>query len=215
MDIAILQELRLDIDALYQLAEPLVPIVEEDEQFDYTIYSKSNELKELRKSLLLSKAWCGKLMGELGGTSPYKNDGDRKSVGDIEPTDSQAEYLENVIGHYLINKKNSWSDKNYVEKIDKLRELVDYVSDKFIKNYSTCESILITIIFMHIQETKLWLGFELGRVRDEAQVQIDAEVKRMETREQEIDNFIDNKIERQEKDSEGLSNDELRDALNE
>lgn len=186
MDTVILQELRLDIDALYQLVEPLRPIVEEDELFDCMTYHKSEQLKEISKSLLLSKAWCGKLMGELGGTSPYKNDGNRKSVGDIEPTDSQAKFLENVIGHYLMNRKNAWSERNHVEKIDKLRELVDYVSDKFIKNYASCESILITIIFMHIQEAKLWMGFELGRIRDVAQMEIDADIKKMETKEQEM-----------------------------
>lgn len=222
MDTVILQELRFDIDALYQLTRPLKPIEAGEYQWPVLYPQPTKELDEVCKSLLLAKAWCGKLMGELGGTSPYKNDGNRKSVGDIEPTDSQAEHLENVIGHFLANRKNSWSDKNHVEKIDKLRELVDYVSDKFIKNYSTCESILITIIFMHIQEAKLWLGFELGRVRDEAQIQIDAEVKRMEVKEQEINNVV---VEVQtpipfnlfvpHKKEEGMNNDELRDALNE
>lgn len=202
MDTVILQELRLDIDALYQLIEPLEPI--EDDCIE-SLYSKSDELKEVSKSLFLSKAWCGKLIGELGGTSPYKNDGNRKSVSDIEHTDSQAQYLENVIGHYLSNRKNSWSDKNYIEKIDKLRELVDYVSNKFIKSYASCESILITIIFMHIQESKLWLGFELGRIRNQAQKEIDIEARKMELREGEMN--INPPIKE-------MNNDELNNALN-
>lgn len=179
-----LKQLRLDLDGISHLILGLTPYI------DSGGIGISVELYDSNKSIILGKAWIGKLMGELGIPSPYINDGNRNTVGDIEPIDAQSspDPRGTVIQTFLSDNKNIWSNKNHVQRVDALRGVIDWTLDKFIKGYADNQSITISIIFQHITEAKLWLGFELGRIRDEEQAKLDKEIKHQEERQKEIEN---------------------------
>lgn len=152
-----LNTLRVDIDAISQLTKDLTPDgFEEDET--------SNELYATHTSLLLGKAWIGKLLGTMGGTSPYLNDGHRKEVKDIEPTDARA----TMLGEFKL-------EGTHTEKVDTLRQYVQTAINKlealdkdFKFNLDRNGAICRTQVWVHLTEARLHLGFELGRVREEA-----------------------------------------------
>jgi hypothetical protein len=155
-----LKQLRLDIDGLTQLTEGL---------FNPPGFFISDETLSCRKSLYLAKAWAGKLLGELGDPTPYKNDGERKDVADIEPTDAQTSKTE-AWAHAQL-----WEYKNHIEKVDWLhqaiQEKIDVVkfidSNKFPTPLDTREkAISRTQIWTHLIEARLHLGFELERIRE-------------------------------------------------
>lgn len=135
----ILQELRLRIDAIAK-----------------TIESNINQQKESKaciKSLYMAKAWTGKLLGELGSESPYKNDGKRNGVEDIEPTDA-------------VSKSNPVAGLNYVQVVDRerqeIQQLIDLVAGLEITPKPTREqSICRTNIWNHLCEARFELGFLL------------------------------------------------------
>jgi len=84
-----IKELRVKIDGLSQLTKELKPLTflsSVDNSRDYN----SPEIEKAYDSLILAKAWLGKVLGELGEATPYKNDGNRKTIGDIEPTADRA-----------------------------------------------------------------------------------------------------------------------------
>lgn len=157
-----LDELRLSIDSISQMVINLRPPECEEGKTSFELY-------EVNKSLLLAKAWAGKLQGELGGTSPYKNDGNRQSVADIEPTYAHVDSKDWA-------EKNSWKELNHVQQVDQLRQTIQiYVEQvgewwKVLskeQGYPSREaSICRTQIWVHLVEARLHLGFELGRLRD-------------------------------------------------
>ena len=143
-----LDSLRLEIDTISQLVSSLT--------------TKSTQLIDATKSLLLAKAWIGKLLGELGGTSPYKNDGARTDVASIEPTDARA-----TIG---MTELSSDGD-NHIMKVDRLRQLISKPVDEVVAINPLASreaSIARTQVWIHLTEARLHLGFELGRIREEA-----------------------------------------------
>lgn len=136
--------LRLNIDEVAQLSEAMV----------YPSFDGVS--KELR----LAKAWGGYLEGEFGGENPYKMNGKRHSIADIEPTNSVAEI---ATGKFV--------DKNLVEQIDYLREVIqalaDIVNGLDMPNDSTRKAnICRTQMWVHLVEAKILLGLELGKIRD-------------------------------------------------
>lgn len=154
-----LKELRLSIDGLFQLTDG---IVKSSKSNDNIYLDKVNECSE---KLLMAKAWTGKLMGYLGVPTPYSNDGSRKEVKDIEPTDAV-----NNIGFAVGDDFDNWSSKNHIEKIDFLRENIEKEVDKITKfqvpqGSSREANIARTQVFCYLTESKLMLGFELERVR--------------------------------------------------
>jgi len=120
------------------------------------------EVNNTVDSLLLGKAWLGKILGQLGEPTPYQNDGKRKTVGDIE--DVSDGVPEN---RFFITKE--YNDKNHIEKVDYLREEIQ----KLINNTSDFSEVYPEVeleqgfVYKYLTEAKMWLGFELGRVRDE------------------------------------------------
>ena len=76
-----IKELRVEIDGLSQLVKGLKPLMANGE-----IPCHSYETREAYDSLMLAKAWLGKILGELGSPTPYQKDGNRHTVEDIEKT---------------------------------------------------------------------------------------------------------------------------------
>lgn len=123
----------------------------------------SGELKNCHNALLFSKAWLGMTMGTLGESTPYKNDGKRETVADIEPTANKADFN---IGLPAGEK---------TKQIDFLREeikntltKVEDVRGANANQYSSNGTIYMANCFSDLTRAKMWLGFELGRMRDEA-----------------------------------------------
>ena len=193
------KELRLDIDGLAQLTGKLksdVSITIFDSGFWRTtsLHGISKEIERTTQSLLLAKAWAGKALGIIGEPSPYQNDGNRKEVKDIEPTDAkQSVFKDDDIS------RTTWKEYTHIEKVDWLREeiqklindLPDYTiwtelwlqENVFSKcdtmskeDYDTFEdeaisqmpewSLQLSIIFQHLTEARIHLGLELQRMRE-------------------------------------------------
>lgn len=178
-----IKQLRIRIDGLAQLTRGLIltnpsfsaigeyipgerrPISKKD------YWNKSKELEKSYDSLLLAKAWLGKILGELGTETPYKNDGKRKTVEDIEEaTDINKE---SVFGDEVDN--TPFRDKNHIEKVDWLRQEIKYIADTILEMEQGKLNSRIWTEYMHelkmfcyqyISEARFWLGFELQRIRE-------------------------------------------------
>lgn len=142
----IIKELRLSTDFLAQIVH-------------HQFANASHPLDDCRHALLLAKAWAGKLLGSLGEETPYKNDGNRKTVADIEPTDSRATGV--ITG-----------EMSDIERIDWLRQqigvLLTTVDELPAGAINTRQgSIARTQIEVYLTESRFHLGFELERIRYE------------------------------------------------
>jgi len=132
-------------------------------------YSFNYNLYECHKSLRLAKAWLGKVLGELGEESPYKNDGKRKEVKDIEDTTDTAK---DVTDFPVV--PDHWPDDldkvPYVEKIDFLREQIKSILSQFhelrMQKLRYFYDANIFVSQNHISEARFHLGFELQRIKE-------------------------------------------------
>lgn len=164
-----LKQLRIDIDATSQLVKTTGTM--ESSIMWRHVFS-------CIESLSMAKAYVGKLLGEIGEPTPYKNDGNRRYIKDIEPTDAVANKEnkpDNIFesnGDYI----SEFSKNTYTGQIDSLRELIqNYLIIPVIKiddeeDYSCAlgreGAIYRTQVFIHLTDARLHLGFELGRIRD-------------------------------------------------
>ncbi len=139
----------------------------------YEIDLKSKEVNECYKSLILAKAWLDKMLGELGSETPYTNDGSRKEVKDIEsPADVNSYYLEDFRIKYTNTTSNyskNWQERNYIEKIDYLRQEIQQLNNNIgvnrdvpFKQWMMCEEYSNK----YLSEARFWLGFELQRIKE-------------------------------------------------
>jgi len=143
-------------------------IVLMNQQSPIQVVGGLNFLAESYKSLLLSKAWLGKILAELGEETPYKNDGNRKTVEDIEPTADRfkvPELIDCGLGF-------DWNEASYIEKIDWLREKIkklkvdfnDFVCDIEFADYDENFDLAQN----HLTEARFHLGFELSRLKEQS-----------------------------------------------
>src|SRR3989304_5586669 len=129
-----IKELRVKIDGLSQLIKDLKPYRNEicnPPEFEIEEFNtNSKEIEKSYDSLILAKAWLGKVLQELGIETPYKNDGNRKTVEDIEPTtdtESTADPMGLTHNNHL-GFVYTWSKKNHIEKVDWLRQQIDSIT---------------------------------------------------------------------------------------
>lgn len=121
-----IKELRVRIDGLAQLVKELKPIkLPKCIDAKTTIVNEqrpsinSKEIEKCYDSLILAKAWLGKVLGELGSESPYPKDGTRKTIADIEPTaDTEMKGISKIAG----NKDWAFINGTHIERVDWLRE---------------------------------------------------------------------------------------------
>lgn len=158
-------ELRVKIDSISQLTKELKPINKNQEYKAFPEYINSKEIENTYDSLILAKAWLGKVLAEMGESTPYVNDGKRKDVKDIEPT---AETTKNL----TINKDGGWEDFNHIQKVDWLRQeiekIVDIIKEIYISNYLVSRELNLARdnAYNYLCESRFWLGFELQRIRE-------------------------------------------------
>jgi hypothetical protein len=157
--------LRVKIDGLAQLTKNLKPI--EASTLRDTMFN-SREINMAHDSLILAKAWLGKVLQELGEYNPYANDGQRKTVEDIEPTADHVKILEEE-KKYIADRP--WDQMLHIEKVDWLREEIVKaisVNEHLFLGVSFTRLIAIarTNTYNHLSEARFWLGFELQRIRE-------------------------------------------------
>ena len=165
---------RVKIDAIAQLVD--------------TKDLKSAETVKCHNELLMAKCFLGKILGELGSATPYGNDGNRKSVADIEPTADRANPEE---VEQWPKKPESWKEENgiisvsRVEKVDYLRECIGAVLKEltdskilqedgpiFLSNATADLSVWNKLkwftaeVYTSLCKARFWLGFELERIRE-------------------------------------------------
>ena len=166
-----IKELRIKIDGLSQLVKELKPIkiadsvdmLVEENKYLFEDYN-SDEIDKAYNSLILGKAWLGKILGELSENTPYTNDGKRKTVEDIEPT---ADTHRGIT--HLTTKGNWNTDYNHIEKVDWLREEIKEINDRVKEQLHFVESermLLLERVEQHLSEARFWLGFELQRIKE-------------------------------------------------
>ena len=170
-----IHELRTRIDGLAQLVKSLYPCIIPIEMIQYMPDSMLNtnmesvfNLRDCYKSILLAKAWLGKVLAELGEKTPYKNDGTLKTVDDIEPTADSS----SGEGLFKDDFQLLWwkNELNYIEKIDWLREeikktkgLIDDLADDD-RWYDIAD--ILESVETHLIEARFHLGFELQRLKE-------------------------------------------------
>lgn len=130
---------------------------------------EQHQVSKCYDSLILAKAWLGKVLGELGEGTPYANDGKRKSVADIEPTADKA----TEISDFPL-APDDWEEgevtKSYIEKVDWLRQEIEKIQKEShnIQDCGTPISGLLAwnFVYQHLCEARFWLGFELQRIKE-------------------------------------------------
>lgn len=117
------------------------------------------EINNAVDSLLLTKAWLGKVLEELGATNPYKSG--YKTVEDIEPTADVAKNL-------TVDFDGGWEEMNHIERVDWLRKEIKQVIKNLpdTKPSSRLEAIAWTNTYNYLSEARFWLGFELQRIKE-------------------------------------------------
>ena len=189
--IAKIKKLRVEIDGLYQLTKELKPLSTRVHNYgDHTfkvvdMSSNSKEIEEAAKSLLLAKAWLGKLLQDLGDSTPYTPG--KKTVADIEPTAEPATLVPGM--RQPFNKGNSkrpalpidtwelngrsmadYDRMNHIEKVDYIREEIQTIIRQYyipnIEGTTYYGEIAIHCYYQHLYEARMWLGFEFARIRE-------------------------------------------------
>ena len=140
-------------------------------------------------SLSLAKAWMGKAMESLGTETPYKNDGKRDTIADIEPTADTHAVLDAIIKEYpdtkypltkafiVLEKEQQtkakgftyFSDLSAVQKVDWLREQTKKVKLDFLKMPPLTgpkARICINNVYTHLTEARMHLGFQLQEYKE-------------------------------------------------
>lgn len=166
-----IKDLRVQIDGLSQLVKELHKSNNPNKNAGWIMYT-TKEVEKCYDSLILAKAWLGKVLGDLGEPTPYQNDGNRKTVEDIEPIADKSPNFDNLVAAdglpVSISGFNQWNKKSHIEKVDWLREeiqslinnlvilLQEELKVKFF--YDTC--------YQYLEEARFWLGFELQRIKE-------------------------------------------------
>lgn len=173
-----IKELRVSIDGLAQLTKELKPIYiagnrkesEGPNHIEKYCTRNSKEINKAYDSLILAKAWLGKILQELGEFTPYANDGSRKEVKDIEPTADKAKIVPGlrepftgknakepkfIIDTWELNGRlmMDWDNFNYIEKVDWLREEISNLK-KIVKQLWMQPGEVTDWKFSHMDLTK-------------------------------------------------------------
>lgn len=190
-----IKELRINIDALSQLIDHLQPIEKSkivwDEVNTNAIKNKiwnekSKELTKSYDSLILAKAWLGKVLESLGEETSYKNSGKRKDINDIEEASDVAIVVAGLRKPFtdrpdrskkVAVAKDTWelngrsmsdySNMNHIEKIYWLRkEIKNIINDTPIRDLCNMGyELRVQIAITHLSEARFWLERELQRIK--------------------------------------------------
>ena len=161
-----IKQFRVKVDGVNQLLQTMKPVPTKVEA--QTVFVASDELLKTSEKLLFAKAWAGKLLAAIGTPTPYKNEGVRKTVADIEPTADVAKKVEDF--PLVPDDAVDVASFNHIEKIDFLRgeikAFVEYVEKIDTKDKSREFAIARTNVYNYLCEASMWLGFELQRIKE-------------------------------------------------
>lgn len=164
-----IRNLRIKIDGLAQLARGLKPIKAKTIEMHFN----SQEINDTVQSLYLAKAWLGKSLKVLDVPTPYKNDGKRKEVSDIEPTADEDKGMNSLVGYNHLVFVYQWKKKNHIEKVDWLRQEIDKLDELLMTMNYNGEFKATDFFFLcynnartYLNEARFHLGFELSRLRE-------------------------------------------------
>jgi hypothetical protein len=172
-----LKQLRCEFDGIRQIVQSLKPSLAYHEKFTVntvigsklpTRYKQSEEINKSISSLLMAKAWLGKVLEFIGEKSPYKTN--YKNANEIDlPSDTVEEIWK---GWSVGDNAQEIRKLNHIEKVCWLRNKIEEQTQKIIelknhKHFSNKEvKIAINSVFIHSSESKMWLGFELQRLKE-------------------------------------------------
>lgn len=150
-----LNSLRVNLDGLAQLVK-----LEVNDNYMLTV---------CEQCLLMAKAWTGKLLGELGGTSPYS--AGKSTIEHIEPTDAKAKLDGSTEGVAI--DIEVWVQYNEIQKLDVLRQTLTRLCEQ-VKLFNTIEPVQMnreanicrTHVWSYLNEASIYAGFRLGEIRD-------------------------------------------------
>ena len=157
-----IKELRVKIDGLAQLTKRLEVLLGYNFN-ESAVYGNTKEIKKSVENLYLSKAWLGKMLGELGTENPYGSG--YKTKEDIVPTQDVNISIQEVFNNSMLNR-------NHIEKVDWLRQEIQAVIKDVSKWYTHTQapsrefSIARTNTYNYLCEARFWLGFELERIKE-------------------------------------------------
>lgn len=144
-----IKDIRIELDGISSLIKNLP-----DSEFTSKALTASQ----------LSKMWLGKTLKELGNKNPYPESKNPESTR-IEPTADKAEY-----GHV----EDCFKDQSFndIQKVKWIRAELERIENKIfeLKSLSPVTyrfNIYSTNSFNQCVEAGMWLGMELGRIREE------------------------------------------------
>lgn len=155
------------VDVIEMFKQQL-PVLFVEDNPDSVHKINSNEIDKCYDSLILAKAWLGEILGKIGEETPYKNDGNRKTVEDIEPTAD----VSSGQGLFKDDFELLWwnTELNHIEKVDWLRQEIQKVQKEVhaVSDCGTPVSGLLAwkFVYQHLCEARFWLGFELQRIKE-------------------------------------------------
>lgn len=146
-----IKHLRVELDGLAQQVSSL---------------QSSRENASAKTSFQLSKMMLGKVLAELGTANPYPESKDPNSQK-IEPTADVAP-----------SQEVSQFEETYVSKVKRIRSVADSVCQRLkrltVDAHPTLDTrenqilyaIFVTEAFVEAEKGMMWLGMELGRIRE-------------------------------------------------
>lgn len=132
----------------------------------------SRELSLVRTNLQTTMMWTGTFMkfAKLGDNPYAKHDGNRTEVKDIEP---MFDATEETFNQEILDKGLIYSVDQMREYLQKQLDSLMQDKESLIKEFESEEqemhlALCYTNIYKHLTESRMWLGMELGRIREES-----------------------------------------------
>lgn len=170
-----IKDLRVKVDGITQLVQAIdFNLQDPNCEVDPSNPRRSRELNITITKLQEGKMWLGKLLQGLGAENPYPSSMD-SSNETIEPP---ADIAPNKDKKYIFN---FLEPRSHIKSVKQLRQWIediissDIFSNKTINNIDRVAEKSGRLLIMsswlnaysYLVEAKMWLGMELGRIREE------------------------------------------------
>lgn len=139
---------------------------------------RSRELSSVKTSAQKTMMWTGTYMkfAKLGDNPYAKHDGNRNTVADIEPMfdDTNDTLSKEILDKgliYTVDQMREYIGKQldsimaYMTDVDRMHEIEMNFTPEEIIHTNMC----MFNIYTNLTETRMWLGMELGRIREEGE----------------------------------------------
>ena len=133
------------------------------------LVNRSAEIVKAMNSLLIAKAWMGKMLQALNQTNPYPESHNPKSPTIEKATEETTNNLLSVFESEEVNTQTGrvkYLRSMISETVNTTRILISgkdgYNTDKKMKPF---EAMYPYFALQHLEEAKMWLGWELNFIR--------------------------------------------------